>query len=310
MGISIDRIRHGQIDAIIWGSLGVLIFSLSLPATRLAVADLDSTVVGLGRSVVAGVLATILLAVKREPLPPRRYWQGLGIVACGVVLGFPLFSAWALTVIPASHGAVIVGLTPMATAVIATLRAGERPRVSFWISSLLGLAAVIAFAVIQGAGRPTLADGLILIAVMLAAVGYAEGGKLARNLGGWRVISWALVFSLPILLPAGLIRAAQTGLSAGAPAWVGFAYVSIFSMFLGFFAWYHALSLGGIARIGQLQLAQPILTVLWSVWLLHEKLTLTLVLAALAVLACVIFTQRSRIERRIRAPSEEQSPVN
>lgn len=284
---------HTYKDGLLWGAVGVLAFSFTLPATRLAVAGLDSTIVGLGRAVVAGVLAAALLALRRQPLPPRRLWLPLAVVACGVVVGFPLFSALALTVLPASHGAVIVGLLPAATAVLAVLRAHERPPLYFWFASALGLAAVLVFALVEGAGRPQPADGLILIAVLLGALGYAEGGRLARSLGSWQVICWALVFSLPLLAPLVALRIAHTGLSAGVGAWAGFAYVSVVSMFLGFFAWYRGLASGGVARISQLQLAQPVLTLVWSALLLHERVTAPFVLAASAVLLCVLLTQRA-----------------
>lgn len=280
-------------QGLIWGGLGVLAFSLSLPATRLAVSGLDGTVVRLGRAVVAGLLAAALLALRREPLPPRRFWLPLAVVACGVVVGFPLFSSLALIVLPASHGAVITGLLPAATAALAVVRTHERPPLYFWLASALGLLAVLVFALVEGAGRPQLADGLILIAVLLGALGYAEGGRLARSLGSWQVICWALVFSLPVLAPLVALRIAHTGLSAGAGAWAGFAYVSLFSMFLGFFAWYRGLASGGVARISQLQLAQPVLTLIWSALLLHERVTAAFVLAASAVLLSVLLTQRA-----------------
>jgi drug/metabolite transporter (DMT)-like permease len=281
----------------LWGALGVLAFSFTLPATRMAVAEIDGTVVGLGRAIVAGILAVLMLAVTRQKIPPRRLWGRLGIVAFGCVLGFPLFSAIALKTVPAAHGAVIVGLLPAATAVMAVLRAGERPSPAFWIASLCGLIAVLGFAVAQGAGMPQPADGLILIAVILGALGYAEGGVLARELGAWQVISWALVLSAPVLVPVVALRIAEVGVTAGPAAWFGFAYVSVVSMFLGFFAWYRGLAIGGVARVGQIQLIQPILTLVWSALLLGEQVTLATIVAAIAVLASVALTQRTRISR-------------
>jgi drug/metabolite transporter (DMT)-like permease len=233
-------------------------------------------------------------------MPPPRLWGRLALTAIGVVFGFPLFSALALTQVPAAHGAVIVGLLPAATAVMAALRAGERPSLGFWLAALLGLVAVLTFAVVQGAGRPQLADGLILLAVALGALGYAEGGSLSRELGGWQVISWVLVLSAPLLLPVVAWRVLQTGLSASLPAWLGFAYVSLVSMYLGFFAWYRGLAAGGVARIGQIQLAQPVLTLLWSVLLLGERVTWDMIFAAAAVLACVALSQRTRVVHQTR----------
>lgn len=280
-----------------WGIVGVLGFSFTLPATRLAVAELDSTLVGLGRALVAAAVAAVLLAATRPPLPARRHWPRLAVTALGVVVGFPLLSAWALRQLPAAHGAVIVGLMPAATAVMAVLRGGERPSRSFWLASLLGLVAVAIFAATEGAGRPLPADGLILAAVLLGGLGYAEGGALARELGGWQVISWALVLSAPLLLPIVLWRVRETGVAADLPAWLCFAYVSLVSMYAAFFAWYRALAQGGVARIGQLQLAQPVLTMLWSALLLGERVSWAMALAAAAVLGSVALTQRTRVAR-------------
>ena len=281
----------------LWGLIGVVGFSFTLPATRLAVLELDGTLVGLGRAVIAAAAAIILLAVAREPIPPRALWGRLAVVAAGVVVGFPLFSAWALKYVPAAHGAVIVGLTPAATAVMAVIRAGERPSAGFWLASLLGLVAVLIFAAVQGAGAPVPADGLILIAVALGALGYAEGGQLARTLGGWQVISWALVLSAPVLLPIVAWSAARHGLAASPLAWGCVAYVSLVSMYLAFFAWYRGLAQGGVARVGQVQLLQPVLTFLWSALLLGEQISGAMIAAAAAVLGCVALTQRARIAR-------------
>ncbi|HEV2550589.1 MAG TPA: DMT family transporter [Stellaceae bacterium] len=278
----------------LWGVVG---FSFTLPATRIAVMELDGTLVGLGRAVIAGGAAALLLAVMREPLPPRVLWGRLALVAAGVVVGFPLFSAWALKYVPAAHGAVIVGLTPAATAVMAVIRAGERPSAGFWLASLLGLVAVLIFAAVQGAGAPVPADGLILIAVALGALGYAEGGQLARTLGGWQVISWALVLSAPVLLPIVAWSAARDGLAASPLAWGCVAYVSLVSMYFAFFAWYRGLAQGGVARVGQVQLLQPVLTLLWSALLLGEQISGAMIAAAAAVLGSVALTQRSRVAR-------------
>jgi len=272
----------------------VLVFSFTLPATRLAVHDLDETVVGLGRAVVAALLAAAVLVARRERFPPAGQLWRLGVVALGVVIGFPLFTSLALAHVPASHGAVIVGLIPAATAAMAVLRAGERPSLPFWIAVLAGLVAVLVFAASQGAGRPQAGDLLILLAVGLGALGYAEGGALAREMGGWRVICWALVLSAPVLAPVVVWQAARTGLDAGLDAWLGFAYLSVFSMFLGFFAWYRGLARGGVARIGQLQLGQPVLTLLWSALILGERFGAITIAAALAVLSCAGITQRIR----------------
>jgi drug/metabolite transporter (DMT)-like permease len=284
-------------SAALWGGLGVLVFSFSLPATRVAVADLSATTVGLGRALVAAALAAALLAVRREPVPARGDVPRLLLTGLGVVIGFPLFSSLALRDLPSAHATVIVGLLPAATAAFAVIRGGERPGRGFWAAAAAGLAAVLAFAATQGATGVAVADLYVLIAVALCAFGYAEGGALSRRYGGWQVICWALVLTAPALVPVVAIAVAVDGLSASTDAWLGFAYVSLFSMFLGFFAWYRGLALGGIARIGQIQLAQPVLTLVWAALLLGEQVTGATVAAALAVLACVALTQRARVTR-------------
>lgn len=288
------------------GALAVLLFSFSLPATRLAVEDLDPVLVGLGRAVVAGVLAFALLLAVGAPRPTSVQWRRLVFVAIGVVVGFPLLTALALQHVSAAHGAVVVGLLPAATAAMAVLRAGERPSRAFWGACGLGIAAVLAFTVVQssaggnGFGAPATADVLLVVGVVLCALGYAEGGALAREIGGWQTICWALVMSAPLLAPISVLAALGTfggsgGLDAGAEAWLGFAYVSIVSMFLGFFAWYAGLARGGVARIAQIQLAMPLLSLGWAAALLGEDVGATTIVAAVFVLLCVAATQRTRV---------------
>ena len=279
---------------VVLGLLGVLGFSFTLPATRVAVDGLDPAFVGLGRAAVAAVPAAALLAVWRERLPDRVTLARLALVALGVVFGFPLLSALALRELTAAHSAVIVGLIPAATAVAAVARAGERPSGGFWLASAAGLGAVLAFAASQGAGISG-ADLLVLGAVALAAIGYAEGGALARDMGGGRVICWALVLSFPVALAVGVVAAMAAGVDAPADAWLGFAYVSLVSMLLAFFAWYAALARGGVAKIGQVQLVQPLLTLGWSAALLGEHVGPGTLAAALAVVASVVATQRARV---------------
>ena len=281
--VALGADAHG----LVFGALGVLSFSMTFPATKVAVAELDGTFIGLGRALVAALLAAVVLAVRREPLPARRHWTGLAVVAGGVVIGFPLLTAWALTMVPAAHAAVVAGLLPLATALTATARAGERPSLAFWLVSLAGLGAILLFAAGMGGGAPQLADLLLLAAVAAAGAGYAEGGRLARELGGWQVICWGLLVSAPFIVGPVWQSVAEHGLSAGPAAWLGFGYVSVVSMFLGFFAWYRGLALGGIARVGQLSLAQPVLTLAWSVLLLREPLNPPTILAAAAVIATV-----------------------
>ncbi len=285
------------------GCLGVLGFSGSLPATKVAVEELDASFVGLGRAVVAAALGGLLLALLRQPRPRRDQVKRLALVAVGVVIGFPLFTALALRELSSAHGAVIVGLLPAATAAMAVLRAGERPSRSFWLASGAGLVAVLAFAATQGAGLPQPADALVLAAVALGALGYAEGGALARELGGWQTICWALLGSMPLVAPLAVLAGVTGDLGGGADAWIGFAYVSVISMFLGFFAWYAGLARGGVAKIGQVQLAQPVLTLVWAAALLGEQVGAATIAAALLVLASVAGVQRTRVDPPAPTPA-------
>ncbi|MCE7007573.1 DMT family transporter [Kibdelosporangium philippinense] len=277
------------------GALGVLGFSFSLPATRLAVTGgLDPWFVAFGRAAVAGMLAIAYLAFVRAPLPTRDQVRRLLIVALGIVVGFPLFTSLALATQTSAHGAVVIAGLPMSTAVWAVVRAGERPRPAFWLASGVGFLAVLAFIATTGgiSGGFGIADVFLLIGVALCGLGYAEGGALARDLGGARTVCWALVVSLPMTVPISLVT--MNFSSASGTAWFGFAYVAVISMFLGFFAWYAGLARGGVAKVGQVQLAQPVLTLVWSAFLLAEPVGWTTIIAAIVVLTCVIWTQRSR----------------
>jgi len=281
------------------GALGILGFSFSLPATRLAVADLDPWLVAFGRATVAALLAAIYLRATRGQRPTARQARSLALVALGVVVGFPLLTSLALASETAAHGAVVIAILPAATAVAAVVRAGERPSRRFWLASAAGLVTVLAFVAVTTGGElttagPQPADLYLLAATALCAVGYAEGGALSRTLGAAPTICWALVLSAPVTAAVAGAAAAATGLDAGPTAWLGFAYVSIVSMFLAFFAWYAGLARGGVARVGQVQLAQPVLTLGWSALLLGESVTALTVVAALAVLASVAATQRAR----------------
>jgi drug/metabolite transporter (DMT)-like permease len=279
------------------GFLGVLAFSFTLPATRVAVEQLDPTFVGIGREAFAAIPAALILALARARFPSRVQLRRLGIVAFGVVFGWPLFTAIALQGLTSAHSAVIVGILPAATAVAAVLRAGERPARGFWLASLAGLIAVLGFAASQGAGLLSTDDLLILIAVALSAIGYAEGGALARELGGWQVICWAVLLSAPLTVPIALVAAAGSDVHADADAWLGFAYVAGVSALLGFFPWYAGLARGGVAKIGQIQLIQPLLTLAWSAALLGEHVSAITLFAAVLVVLCVVGTQRTQVSQ-------------
>jgi drug/metabolite transporter (DMT)-like permease len=290
------------------GFLGVLAFSFTLPATRVAVEELDPTFVGIGREALAAVPAALILLATRAPWPSRSQLRRLALVVLGVVVGWPLFSALALQDLTSAHSAVIVGLLPAATAVAAVLRAGEHPSPAFWLASGAGLVSVLAFAASQGAGLLSTGDVLILIAVAASAVGYAEGAALARELGGWRVICWAVALAAPLTVPVALVAGAGSDLSVSTDAWLGFAYVGLVSALLGFFPWYAGLARGGVAKIGQIQLVQPLLTLAWSAALLNEEVGPATILASIAVVACVVATQRTRVTPSSQAPLVTSPP--
>jgi drug/metabolite transporter (DMT)-like permease len=260
------------------------------------VGGLSPLFIGAGRAVVAALLAAVALAVTRQPQPTRRQWGRLVIVGGGVVAGFPLLTSYALRSTPASHGAVVIALLPAATAVLAVLRGRERPRPAFWLVALAGALAAIIFATVQpgGFGRPHPADLLLFGAVLAAAVGYAEGGLLAREIGAWPTISWALVLCSPVMVLLTVIAAIQQAPTGTPGQWAAFAYLGVVSMFLGFFAWYRGLAIGPMAQVSQVQLTQPVLNIAWAVLLLHEPLTRTTAFGALAVILCAGIAVRTR----------------
>lgn len=271
----------------------MLAFSLTLPASEAALPAFGAVTVGIGRAVPVALLGALCLLVTRARRPTPQQWRRLALVAAGVVVGFPFCSSLALQDTTSAHGAVLVGLLPATTAALAVVRGGERPRWQFWAACAFGMATVLGFAVLQGAGRLTVADLWLLAAVGCAAVGYAEGGVLARELGGWQVISWALLLALPVTVAVTVLWA-QPWHAPDANAWLGLAYVSLISMFAGFFAWYRGLAQGGIAKIAQLQLLQPVLTLMWAALLLSQEITLATAAAAVLVITAVAVTQRTR----------------
>lgn len=285
-----------------YGLIGVASFSLSLPATRIAVRTFDPVVVTLERALIAAVLAAAMLWITRQPVPRRSVWWSLGIVALGVVLGSPLLFAWAMQRVPASHGAIVLGLLPLFTAGAAALRAGERPSVGFWAASMTGSATVVGFALLAGAGRLQAADLALLASVCCAAIGYAEGGKLARDLGGWQVISWSLVLAAPFLLPPTIWLIGRSGVAGAPEAWLALGYLGVVSQMLGFCCWYKGLALGGVARVSQLQLLQPFMTILASGLLLGEKITPITLGAAVVVVGAVALGRRARVETVLSGP--------
>mgnify|MGYP001551457337 CR=1 FL=1 len=269
------------------GLIGVVIFSGSLPATRLALQDFDPLFLTFARACIAGLLALAIVLLRKESWPQGRQWLSLAVVALGVVVGFPLLTALALQHVTSAHSIVFVGLLPLATAVFGVLRGGERPRPIFWVFSLLGSALVAGFALREGVTTAPLGDALMLLAIVLCGLGYAEGGRLARTMGGWQVISWALVLSLPVMALAMLWWWPGQWTGVRLASWLSLAYVAMFSMFLGFVFWYRGLAQGGIAAIGQLQLLQPFLGLALAAALLHEPVSAAMLMVTVAVVLCV-----------------------
>lgn len=277
-----------------WGSglIGVLIFSGSLPATRVAVLDFSPIFLTSARAVIAALLGAACLLALRQTRPDRRDMLSLAIVALGVVAGFPLLTALALRHMTAAHSVVFVGLLPLSTAIFAVLRGGERPRPPFWLFSTLGAATVAGFALSASTGGSWPGDMLMLGAIVLCGLGYAEGARLSRRLGGWQVISWALLLSLPVMAAIALATLPAHWSGIGLPAWVGLAYVSVFSMLVGFVFWYRGLALGGIAGVGQLQLLQPFFGPLLAALFLREPVDATMIAATAVVVLCVAGARR------------------
>jgi drug/metabolite transporter (DMT)-like permease len=281
----------------------VLAFSLTPALTRYAVPELGPVVVGLGRGLLAGVLAAIVLAARREPVPPRDDWPVFVRVALGVTVGFPILTAVALRHLPSTHGAVVSGLQPALTAVFAALRAGEHPPWRFWLTVAAGVAAILAFASVQGAGMPQRWDLLLFLAMAASSFSHVEAARLARRIGGWRVISWTLICAAPFLAGPVLVEMIRHGGSASLGAWLALLGLAAFPAYLGFFPWYRGMTLAGIARVGQLQLVQPILSFGWAVLLLGERIDVWTAITALAVIGSVYLSRRAW-----RPPSPESVP--
>ncbi|MGV4924776.1 DMT family transporter [Streptomyces sp. BHT-5-2] len=286
--------RPARASGSLLAALGVAAFSLTFPATAWALEGMGAWTVVMLRSVLAAALAGGCLAACRVRVPERRHWAGLAVVAGGVVLGFPLLTTLALKTSTTSHAAVVIGLLPLATAAFSVVRTGVRPSRTFWIAALVGAAAVLAFAVQQSGGAPGTGDLCLFAALLVCAAGYAEGGRLARHMPGWQVIGWALLLALPVTLPG-----AVWALSAEPPRLTGHAVAGLLwlaagSTFLGMVVWYRGMAVIGVSRASQLQLAQPLLTLVWSVVLLGERLPPAAPLTAVAVLGCIVVTQRAR----------------
>lgn len=283
-----------------YGALGVVVFALTLPMTRLAVGDaaapqLPPAFVTAGRAALAGVLSVLWLLAVRAPWPARAQWPALAASAAGTVVGFPLFLALALRQVDAMHAAVVTGVLPLGTALVGALVLRQRPSAGFWACAGTGCALVLGFAAWQGSGRLSAADGLLLLAVLSASGGYVAGARAATAMPPERVICWVLAASLPFTALASAATWPSAPASAG--AWLGFGYVSLFSMWLGFFAWYRGLALGGVVRVSQVQLLQPFLALLFAVPVLGERLDPVTVVFALAVMAVVFAGRKMPVHR-------------
>jgi drug/metabolite transporter (DMT)-like permease len=279
------------------GVLGVVIFAMTLPMTRLAVGDagapqLAPSFVTAGRAGLAGLLSLAYLRWLRAAWPARVHWRALAVCALGTVLGFPLFLALALRHVDAMHAAVVTGVLPLGTAVAAALVLRQRASFGFWLCALIGCGMVLSFAALRGQGSLSAADGLLLLAVASASIGYVAGAQVSARLPAEQVICWVLVFSLPFTLPAMVLTWPADAATVRISAWGGLAYVTLFSMWLGFFAWYRGLALGGVMRVSQVQLVQPFLALLFAVPVLGERLDATTVLFALAVMVVVLVGKR------------------
>jgi drug/metabolite transporter (DMT)-like permease len=260
-------------QGLLFGMLGVVMLSVTLPATRLAVADFDPLLVGMARTIVPAIPAAILLLVTRQARPTKKEVVSLLIASIGIVYGFPILMTVAMKTLPSAHGAVVTGIMPLATAAVGAVVSGDRPSWGFWLCGIAGSAAVVAYALIDGAGSLAWADLLLVLGILTAALGYAVGGQAAKRLGGWQTICWIMVLALPLSIA--LVPVIGPQLPSGEvsnDAWFGLLYVVFGSQFLSFFAWYRGLALGGVTRVSQLLLLQPCITLVFAAWLVGEKL--------------------------------------
>lgn len=281
--VSQNERKNGWIN----GFIGMLIFSGSLPATKAAVLGFDPLFLTAARATIAGLLSLAMLLLYKEKLPTRRQWISLTVVSLGVVVGFPLLTAIALQEMTSAHSLVFLALLPLSTAIFAVIRGGEKPRPIFWLFSILGSLLVMGYAISQGGTSSLSANILMIASVIVCGLGYAEGATLTKALGGWQVICWALIVSLPVMLILTIILIPVSFNAISTSAWVGLGYVSIFSMLIGFIFWYKGLSQGGIAAVGQLQLLQPFFGLALAATLLNESVNMIMLLVTIGVIFCV-----------------------
>lgn len=281
--ISVEKQSSGWVN----GFIAVVIFSGSMPATKVAVMDFNPIFLTGARGAIAGILALVALLIFKEKRPSRVQLRSLLITAFGIVLGFPILSAFALQHISSAHSLVFLAMLPLSTAIFGVIRGGERPSKIFWFFSLMGSLLVIGYAISQGIETSPIGDILMLLAIILCGLGYAEGAQLSKTLGGWQVISWVLVLSLPLTLPLCFFFLPTNLEDIHPAAWFSLFYIGLFSMFIGFIFWYRGLAQGGIAKVGQLQLLQPFFGLALSATLLHEKVSMGMLLVTVGVILCV-----------------------
>jgi drug/metabolite transporter (DMT)-like permease len=279
------------------GFIGVAVFGGTLPATRIAVSGFDPLALTALRTAIAGLCALVLLLILRRPLPPRRLWFQLVVAMLCVSILFPFLMALAVQTVDASHGGVVLGILPIATALVAVAITHERPKPLFWIASVFGAALVVAFAMRQGGGTLSTGDLLLFASVAVAAVGYAFSGRLTAQMPGWEVISWVLVIALPISLPAAALTLPADLTHIALKPWLALLYVAVFSQWIGFFAWNAGMAMGGIARVSQVQLLQPFITFALAAFFNGERITLQILLFAAAVVATVAISTRTRVRQ-------------
>ena len=283
----------------ILGFLGVVAFGLTLPATRFVVPYFDPIFIGLGRAVIASVVAAFILIATKQSKPNKHQLMQLSVVALGVVLGFPVLTAWAMETVPASHGGVVLGVLPLATTTAAVMVSREKPSIGFWIFSLIGSIVVVSYSLLQGFGSFQFGDLLLLGAILSAGMGYALGGKLSKELGGWQVICWALVISFPfIVFPAWMQAPDENLINLPLNVLLSFLYLALVSQLFGFFLWNKGLALGGIARVSQTQLMQPFVTLLASAFLINETVSLQTILFAVLVVCIVAIGKKMPVHSR------------
>ena len=279
------------------GFVGILIFSLTLPVTKLAILSFSPYFIAFGRATFAGAVALAYLVIKHEPMMAKADIGKFVVIALGVVFGFPILTTVAMTHGSSSHGAVILGMMPLATTVIGVVRFGERPSLGFWLVSLLGAALVVIYALLKSSGSFTLVDLLLVLGGICACIGYVEGGELSKKMNPRAVISWALVISLPFNIIFSYLTFDSVYYDAGLSAWTIFIYLSLFPMFIGFFFWYEGLAIGGIARVSQVQLIQPFCTLVAASVLLGDSLTWMNLVFAVLVVSTVILGKKMLIQR-------------